>query len=157
MPLPANVVSLPGAQELFDWFGYWPSFHDAEVLRANFQAGAASTLVVHTWEITDKVNAGSFFELTKNVVVAFTLSNVTKLELEFLWEHSILFDLAVSKVDTGVRLELSSSYGLSGTLEAREVSMLVIPGQPGPKTLERSPRFDRLRPSGAKARAACGL
>ena len=134
MPLPANVESIPGARELFDWFGYWPTFHDAEVLRVEFEAGSTSSLVVHTWEMTDKVNADGFFELTKHIVVEFTLRDVTKLELEFLWEHSILFGLAVNKVDTGVRLELSSSYGLSGTIEARRVSMAIIPGQPAQTT-----------------------
>jgi hypothetical protein len=32
MPLEPDLTRIDGAQRLYDWFGYWPSFHDAEIL-----------------------------------------------------------------------------------------------------------------------------
>jgi hypothetical protein len=77
MPLPAGLDSIAGAQELYDWFGYWPGFYDAEVLKLSLNIGEPSSLVVHTWEMTNKVNAQGFYELTKHVVVEFTLEGVS--------------------------------------------------------------------------------
>jgi len=54
MALPAGIESIAGAQELYDWFGYWPGFHDAEVLKLRLSVGEPSCMVVHTWEMTDK-------------------------------------------------------------------------------------------------------
>ena len=65
MPLPAELQSIAGAKELYDWFGYWPDFHDAEVLRFHIEAGAPSSPVVHTWRMTSRVNSQGFYELAK--------------------------------------------------------------------------------------------
>ena len=131
MTLPKDVESIPGSQELYDWFGYWPDFHDAEVLKLHLNLGARSTLVIHTWEMTNQVNTGGFYELIKHVIVELVLGSVTSLNLQDLWEHSILFDLGVEKTEAGFRLDLSSSYGLSGTIEAKEISLRITPGKPG--------------------------
>ena len=32
MPVPAEIQEVPGAAELHDWFGFWPNFHDAEII-----------------------------------------------------------------------------------------------------------------------------
>src|SRR3977135_2195987 len=32
MALPDGLRAVTGAQQLHDWFGYWPTFHDAEVI-----------------------------------------------------------------------------------------------------------------------------
>jgi hypothetical protein len=42
VPLPAGLDSIAGAQELYDWFGYWPGFHDAEVLKLRLSVGEPS-------------------------------------------------------------------------------------------------------------------
>lgn len=46
---------VPGAAELIAWFGYWPSFHDAEVFEL-VQQSDSSRVRLHTWEMTDQVN-----------------------------------------------------------------------------------------------------
>jgi len=125
--LPAELESIVGAQELYHWFGYWPDFHDAEVVRFHLSLGAPSKLKVHTWEMTNKVDAAGFYKLIKHVTVEFTLDGVTTMNLQDPWEHSILFDLGINKTDSGFRLDLSSSYGLSGTIEAKELSLQITP------------------------------
>ena len=70
MALPAAVESIAGAQELYDWFGYWPDFHDAEVRKFQAGIGTPSFLVIHTCKMTNQVNSQGYYELTKHVVVA---------------------------------------------------------------------------------------
>ena len=33
MEFPPELEVVEGAKNLRDWFGYWPSFHDAEVIQ----------------------------------------------------------------------------------------------------------------------------
>ena len=87
-------------------------------------------LIVHTWEMTKRVNAAGFYELVKHAVVEFVLDEVTSLNLQDPWEHSILLSLTVNKTEAGFRLELSSAYGLSGTIDAKTVSLRLTPGKP---------------------------
>jgi hypothetical protein len=132
MPLPAGLDSIAGAQELYNWFGYWPGFHDAEVLKLSLNIGEPSYLVLHTWEMTNKVNAQGFYELTKHVVVEFALEGISTVNIEDLWEHSILLDLGAEKTEQGFRLDFSAAYGLCGTIEAKRLSLHVKPGKPSP-------------------------
>ena len=128
MQLPAGLDSIAGAQELYDWFGYWPGFHDAEVVRFRLSTGESSYLVVHTWEMTNKVNARGFYEQTKHIVVEFALKGISSANLGDLWEHSILLDLGVEKTEQGFRLDLSAAYGICGTIETRAASLRLTPG-----------------------------
>ena len=130
MTLPADFAGIAGAQELYDWFGYWPDFHDAEVLKFQLELGAPSRLQIHTWEMTSRINAAGFYELVKHVVVEFVLNDVTSLNLQDPWGHSILLDLIITKTEVGFRIDLSSAYGLSGTIETKEVVLRLIPGNP---------------------------
>ena len=132
MPLPAAVDAVTGARELFDWFGYWPDFHDAEIIQFRLEAGAPSSLVIHTWGMTDEVDAKGFYELRKHVVVEFVIEAISTINLQDPWDHSILFELSIDKSDNGFRLSFSSSYGLSGTIEAQKLSLRIRPGKPAP-------------------------
>ena len=85
MPLPTELELIAGAKELFDWFGYWPDFHDAEVLKFHLDPATSSSLVVHTWEMTNRVNAEGYYDLTKHVVVEFVLEEMSKVDLADLW------------------------------------------------------------------------
>jgi hypothetical protein len=81
MPLPAAVDAVTGARELFDWFGYWPDFHDAEIIQFRLEAGAPTSLVIHTWGMTDEVDAKGFYELRKHVVVEFVIEAISTINL----------------------------------------------------------------------------
>jgi hypothetical protein len=47
------IDEIPGTLELVKWFGYWPSFHDAEVLDLELHRTGGSTVRIHTFEMTD--------------------------------------------------------------------------------------------------------
>jgi hypothetical protein len=55
MDFPTELKAVEGAESLYKWFGYWPNFHDAEVMSLHLNRGAPSSLVIHTWEMTKEV------------------------------------------------------------------------------------------------------
>jgi hypothetical protein len=64
MTLPAEVTEIQGAGELHDWFGYWPSFHDAEVIGLHLNRKGSSSLRIHTWEMTKDVDEKGYYDLS---------------------------------------------------------------------------------------------
>ncbi len=67
---------IAGSDHLIDWFGYWPSFHDAEIHwikleRSQFvQAGSISMeLLIDTFEITSHTKPNGFLKLAKRSLV----------------------------------------------------------------------------------------
>lgn len=130
MPLPAELKSITGAQELYDWFGFWPSFHDAEVIELHLNRRAPSCLAIHTWEMTNRLDSKGYYELEKHVVVEFTFEDISALSLEGFGQQNVIFGLAIEKTEAGFRLTLDPCYGLSGSIAAERMSISLTPGKP---------------------------
>jgi hypothetical protein len=73
LAFPRDLVAIPGAKQLYDFFGYWPTFHDAEIICLHLNRSDASFLFVHTWERTSDVDKKGYYVRTKHVVVEFVL------------------------------------------------------------------------------------
>ena len=80
--------------------------------------------------MTKQVDSNGYYEQIKHALVDFTLEGVSALNLEDPLDHSILFDLGIDKTESGFRLSFDASYGLSGTIEARGLSLHITPGKP---------------------------
>jgi len=128
--LPNGLEAISGAHELHDWFGYWPSFHDAEIMRLDLNRHGSSTLFVHTWEMTDKIDGEGFYVLDKHVVVEFMLEDVSGLNLTGFNFQNVIFELSIEKKEEGFLLDLAPCYGLAGTIEAKNLSIRLHPGKP---------------------------
>lgn len=128
--MPTEVENIPGAAELRDWFGYWPGFHDAEIVSLHLNRNGVSFLLVHTWEMTKQVDEKGHYVLTKHIVVEFLLENISALSLTGFSHQNVIFGLDIEKTEAGFRLTLDECYGLSGSLEAESLSVRLKPGKP---------------------------
>jgi hypothetical protein len=68
---------VPGASDLFAWFGYWPTFHDGEVLSLHLDRAGVSHLRVHTWERTNDLDSLRSYVVRKHVIVTFFLEGIS--------------------------------------------------------------------------------
>jgi len=121
---------VPGAQHLFDWFGYWPTFHDAEVLSVEFQRSEPSKIRVHTWETTKEVDAKGYFVCRKHCVVTFSLENLTKVDVQHFNNQSALSDLEFYKDGYEFVLYFHPGHGLQGSIRAERVAIELQAGIP---------------------------
>jgi hypothetical protein len=69
-------AEIPGASDLFAWFGYWPTFHDGEVLSVHLDRSGPSRIRVHTWEGTHQLDSRGYIVLRKHVIVTFIFEDV---------------------------------------------------------------------------------
>jgi hypothetical protein len=142
------IENLPGGPELLAWFGHVPSFHDAEIISLHLDRSGPSTLRIHTWDATGRVDSKGFYILEKDVVVTFILEEVESLELESFSHQNVIGGLE----SNGIKAEASSfgmqwiqpptprpdlyevvlhpCFGLSGTIRARRVSSALAPAEP---------------------------
>src|SRR6266567_3356891 len=120
--------AIPGAEELVRWFGFWPSFHDAEVLEVRLDRLSRFSIRIHTWRMTKEVDAQGYFVLDHHVVVTFWLEGLTGLSLEGFNAQNVIAGLDVEPTPTGHLLRLASCYGLAGELEAAKISISIEPG-----------------------------
>jgi hypothetical protein len=126
-PLPPELSLIHGAQELFAWFGYWPSFHDAEIIELHLDRKGVSSLKIETWEMTKETDERGFYKLAKRVLVTFLLKGVSNCDLTEFNHQNVISGLSAEKTAEGYRLTLYPCFGLNGTIEVAEVAISFEP------------------------------
>jgi hypothetical protein len=121
---------VPGTPELIAWFGYWPSFHDAEVLDLELHRTGNSRIRIHAFEMTDQVNAQGFFVCIKHVIVNFVLEGVTNLHLDFFNGQNVISGLRLKQTVEGYEVILERSHGMEGSITADRIHLELQPGLP---------------------------
>lgn len=95
---------IEGSSKLIDIFGYWPSFHDAEVLDLSLTRGEVKpekglyifpilTVTIHLWELTREVNERGFLKCIKHTLAVLRFRNVDNLALANFNHQNAIFGL----------------------------------------------------------------
>lgn len=125
------IDEAPGTAEFIEWFGYWPSFHDAEVLDLKISRSGPSTIRIHTFKMTDLVNRQGFFVCIKHVVVSFVFERVTNLSLNYFNSQNVIAELHLRQNIDGYQLTLEPCHGIDGTIAGDGIHVTFEPGIPG--------------------------
>ncbi len=129
MTVPNELSVIDGAQELHDWFGRWPTFHDAEIISLHLNRTGSSSLTVHTWQMTNDLDEKGFYVLTKHVLVEFILEGIVGLDLKGFNHQNVVYGLAIEKTGEGFQIALEPCYGLAGRIEADKLAIRLTPGK----------------------------
>jgi len=103
-----------GASTIVDAFGFWPSFHDAEIVELHLVREGLSKVVVE------------LYVQTKKATVCFKLKNVVELCLDNFNHQNVLFDLTLTKTEIGYKLIMEPSFGLSGQIESEDIQVELL-------------------------------
>ena len=130
-PRPEWSTEVDGADALFDWFGYWPDFHDAEILSVTLDRSGSSSVRIHTWETTDEVDSQGYYVWRKHLIVCFLLDDISDVELNGFSSQNVISSARVVKSNGAFLLQLSPCYGLAGSITAARLRILIEPTTPG--------------------------
>ena len=133
----AEPPEIPGADQVVQWFGYWPSFHDAEVLSIKLDRPGTSYVQIHTWEKTSEVDASGYYVRTKHAVVTFLFEGflmdregISRMRIEWFNNQNVLTSLRVVRVPDGYSLSLDSIFGVDACIDCERISVRLEPGMP---------------------------
>jgi hypothetical protein len=125
---------IPGAAEVVAWFGYWPAFHDAEVLSIALNRSGASQVAIYTFETTRDVDPSGHYILVKPAMITFRLEGfpqdqqgIVNTRLEFFNHQNVLNGVSVRPIAGGYELILEGIYGVSGSLCCERLSVALEP------------------------------
>jgi len=155
-------------EALTNIFGYWPSFHDAEVTQVRLDRGEGvgpagettnPTLEadIHVFEMTDDVGADGAYVLRKHTLATFAFRGIDELELNGFNHQNVLWQLLLEDISDRQlealkwAVSFSSSFGLEGSFNCLEVEVIhAVPFDP-PEWLAR-PKQLAPRPSPDESR-----
>lgn len=132
MTLSRSILhDLPGGQALFDWFGRVPRFHDAYLLALKLSSAGPSLIRIHGWNMTGEVDADGYFVLDRHVVVTMELDDVSAFDCaDYDVMPGIIGDLEIRRVGGRFQIAWDASYGVAGSVTARQVRISLQPGKP---------------------------
>lgn len=149
------VEGIAGAEQLVAVFGYWPSFHDAEVLWLRLDRrdhgegcyGPTLEALVHAFEMTSEVGADGYYILRHHVLVHLRFLDVVELRLDgFNYQNALmgltLTDLRDRQMER-VRWEIhfDSAFGADASFQCYAAEVVsVVPCSKAGEPIHAEPR-----------------
>jgi hypothetical protein len=151
------------AQLVVDFFGEWPAFHDAEVLKVTLlrdidspppwlRDGAASQgpcleAAIYAFSSSGKVDAAGYYDIIKQSKVTLRFYDVTELFIEDFNGQNVLFALHINETQSGgdgenrLEVEFKTSYGMWSSFQCHSISVeSVKPFEPDSLQRRSGPR-----------------
>ena len=124
------LTQIEGSQRLVDWFGLWPSFHDAEVVSIELNRTGTSTVAIHTFAMTSQVDSRAHYITEKHAIVRFILEEVIDTELLGFNHQNVISGLVIKAHKEGYEVVLGGCYGVESFIVAARLSVEIEPGIP---------------------------
>ena len=131
--------SIRNHERLTSIFGYWPSFHDAEViwLRLDRRAttlghGPTVEALIHAFEMTSEVNAAGFYVLRNQVLVHLRFSRVVEPILDGFNCQNVLSVLSVKDIRErqmellNFEVKFDTSFGLEASFQCQDIEVVDV-------------------------------
>jgi Immunity protein 50 len=135
-----GVDNINGAEQLVAIFGYWPSFHDAEMLwltldrqsRGEGCYGPTLDALVHAFEMTSEVDRDGYYVLRNHVLVHLRFSEVVELQIAGFNHQNALMGLALTDVSDRqmerVKWEVrfDSAFGVDASFQCYNLEVVSV-------------------------------
>jgi hypothetical protein len=127
------IAEIPGAVELSNWFGGFPSFHDAK-MQLQINSDGTGWLKAYGMRMTREVDAAGFFVSDRHFVATFQFGSIESVSItDFLPGLAILGELHIRKMGPAFEVDFGdTAYGLSGSLICKEIGLTFEPGVKAP-------------------------
>jgi hypothetical protein len=118
-PTSDNLQRIIASDKLVNWFGYWPMFHDAEIMWIKLERkqevspnNVSVEFLIHTWELTNITMANGFLKMVKHCLVHFSFNNCADIKLyDFNHQNQIYsIDFYTEKQQFPLNKVMSSDY-----------------------------------------------
>jgi|SRR5690348_5668811 len=102
----AIETSIQESRKLTDIFGYWPDFHDAEIVEALFSRGDTEpfekrhptlTAKLHTWKVTGEVDARGYHVLSHHTLATLRFHDIEDFCMEGFNRQNVISELRIEQ------------------------------------------------------------
>ena len=124
------------ANALTEIFGYWPSFHDAEVLTMCLDRagddGPSLVTQVHVYEMTDRVDDRGYYVLRKHTLVTLRFADILLRNLQWFNNQNSLSGRGIYAAEEeavdgrAIGVSFGSNFGVEADLLCRGATVIKV-------------------------------
>jgi hypothetical protein len=118
--------TIPGAESVVDWFGKWPSFHDAEIMTLHIdRERKPSSMRIRVFTLSDRTDSSGRFIRERDALVVFEFTGIRsmRIEGEDADIQNVISSLLIEQLDDGYRLLLGPCYGMAGEIVVKDLKV----------------------------------
>ena len=132
---------IQGSQKLTDIFGYWPSFHDAEVIELHFWRGDVDpdrncyvfpvlTVKLHVLELTNEVDERGHLVRRHHTLATLRFHSVDEFSMEGFNHQNAIFELSIEQRECTdgpspfFFVEFKPAFGISASFTCSHVEVV---------------------------------
>ena len=114
----SDAPEIPGADEVVRWFGYWPTFHDAEVVSITLDRLRGCQVVI-------RCQASAREALVTFSLEGFPLDEegISNIRIEGFQHQNVLSSAVVEREAGGYVLTLDGIFGVAGAIPCERISV----------------------------------
>lgn len=132
-------VDIEGSDRLTGIFGYWPSFHDAEIIEFNLWRGDLKpdanlyifpvlTTRIHLWELTSEVDAHGSLVMRHHTLATLRFHDVDEFAMEGFNHQNAILGLEITREENSSLspfcVEFQPAFGLTATFRCRRIEVV---------------------------------
>ncbi|MBD2716762.1 hypothetical protein KBK19_17085 [Microvirga sp. STR05] len=116
-------------------FGYWPGFHDAEVVKVTFEANPGYypkvTFLIAAFETTKATDERGYFLQARHCEIELRFTGIKEIDFDGFGHQNVIFSLKFDEQDADLTCTLDSAVGLNAFLVAQAAEVVsLIPTLP---------------------------
>ena len=132
---------IQGSQKLTTIFGYWPSFHDAEVIDLHFWRGDVDaekkrfffpvlTVKLHVWELTNEVAESGHLVLRHHTLTTLCFHDVDEFSMEGFNHQNAVFEILIEQQERAdgpspfFSVEFKPAFGIRASFRCFRVEIV---------------------------------
>jgi len=132
---------IEGSEKLTKIFGYWPTFHDAEVFDLHFWRGDVDpddgryvfpvlTVKLHHWQLTKETNSEGFLVLQHHTLSTLRFHDVDEIEMEGFNHQNAILELSVAREEREsgpsplFKVEFHPAFGMGMSFRCLRVEVI---------------------------------
>jgi hypothetical protein len=132
---------IKGSERLTDVFGYWPSFHDAEVIEFSLWRGDVDpeagrytfpvlTTKIHLWELTTEIGPSGHYVLRHHTLTTLRFHGVDELRMEGFNHQNAIFGLSITteeregSLEPILLVEFEPAFGITSTFRCTSIEVV---------------------------------
>lgn len=134
------METIKGSEKLISVFGFWPSFHDAEVHsfvldRSGIDGrlnGPTVEATIHLYQMTNEVDAQGYYVLKNHVLVLFRFVQVTEIQLGGFNQQNAIGELEIQDISDHqlelikYEVEFAPSFGVAASLKCLDIEVVFV-------------------------------
>lgn len=125
MTIPVDQIK--NASLVTDFFGHWPSFHDAEVLEIHLdRINVSMSLKLYAFEMFKEVDDKGYYKQDKHCHIVLKFIQLDELELADFNQQNVISGLHIESAEDALMVSISPCFGLGGGFKCKNIEVMAL-------------------------------